>query len=197
MDLRRTWRRGARDDGGQLMLLAGIVVTLAFMLTALTLSQMSALERQAASDPPADLPREWRFIHERVAVSLQTAVTPAVTNETFGNVTFPSIAATFRNVEVEKGYDSVMRLANHTFDESEADLKSTTGDTYDAWSADGRVWFQQTWDGSDDGFIFETPCPDAMAPSGGCIVGVYVFIQLSDGVNTMQETVLFPVDQTG
>lgn len=185
----------ARDDGGQLMLLAGIIVTSAFILTALTLSQVSSLERQAASDKPSPLAAEWRFLHDRLGTNLATAISPDLPNATFESTTFPSIIATFRNIEAEKGYDTVIRLAKGTdFATSEADLLDGTGTAYYATSDDGAVSFTHAYDLGDDGLLWQAACPDPDA-AAGCIVGVYVYVRISDGASAMEETMLFAVNQ--
>lgn len=190
-------RRGlARDDSGQLMLLAGIVITLAFLLTALTLSQVSSLEREAAAEKSAPLSSEWRFLHERLAVNLESAVTPDLKLQTFKTTTFPIIANTFRSIEAEKGFDTVIRLADDptAFNKTEASASIQSGGVYNAWSSDGSFRFTAPADDDDgDGVIWYEDCPDDSAPNG-CIVGVLVFIHITDSTSTMSEVVLFAVN---
>ncbi len=177
------------------MLVAGIVVTIAFLMTALTLSQVASLEREAAADKPLPIADEWRFLHDRLSANLQTAVTDDMSKDTFKNVTFPAIAATFRDVEAEKGYDAVFRLAGSgVASKSESDL--LTAGTYDAlgWTANGHV--MGATDTVNDGIIMTMTgtCPTGAAAN--CIQGVYVYMHLSDGVASMDEVMLVAVDQT-
>lgn len=191
----RGGRSFGREDSGQLMLLAGIIVTSAFILTALTLSQVSTIERQSATDKPSTLSSEWRFLHERLATNFATAASPELTNGTFKDSTLQAVVATFRNIEAEKGYDMVIRLAAPTFDTTEADLvDASSPPRYAATSADGEVPFAFHYDGTDDGILWQYPCPDTTA-TGGCIAGVYVYVRISDGASSMEETMLFAVNQ--
>lgn len=186
------------DDAGQLMLLAGIVITIAFLLTSMTLSQVASLERQAAAEKPAPIAGEWRFLHERVATNLVAAVPADLRLDPFKTVTFPTISATFRNIEAEKGYDAVLRLADSStkFNKSELDLTYVDGGgvrRYDAWSADGAYRFTGVYDGESDGVIHYSTCPDT-EHVGSCIAGVLVFMHITDGAATLSEVVLFAVN---
>lgn len=192
----RRARRSLRgDEGGQLMLLAGIVITIAFLLTSLTLSQVSSLERQAAAEKPTSLADEWRFLHERIGANLESAVPPDLSVSTFKGTTFPIIAATFRNIEAEKGYDTVLRLADSsaTYGKGEADLLDAALANYDAVSSDGAYTFALPYDGTSDGVVYDASCPDTDYV-GGCIVGVLVFVHITDSTSTMTEVILFPVN---
>lgn len=198
-----------RRDDGQLMLLSGIIITLAFILTSLTLAQVSSLERQTASDRKTTLGAEWRFLHDRLATNFDVAISPDTTNSTFQNETFPTISATFRNIEAEKGFDVVMRLANASMTVNLTEGRAygqggllvdngTTGwKRYNAVDASGLRDFQQNYDGVDDGLLWRQPCDDPTASSAGCISGVLVYLYLSDGVNTLEEVILFAVNRGG
>ncbi len=183
-----------RRDEGQLLILAGVVLTLAFIVTSLTLAEVSSLERQAANERTTPIIGEWRFLHERIATNLEVAIAPETTNETFEENLFPRIAATFRNVQEEKGYDTVLRLAGSSFAESEFDL--TNGTHYvNAYTTSGLLVTSDPWDGLDSGILWKTPCPDPSGPAAGCIVGVYLFVRLADPTSSMEETILFAVNQ--
>lgn len=188
--------RGARpdDDHGNLMLLSGILITVAFIVTALTLAQVSSLERQAAAEAPATLSSEWRFLHERIPANINVSIASDTKNETFLNVTFPAIAETFRSVEAEKGYDIVLRLANDTLSihPVESDLRGASGN-YSAWSVDGRVHYTQAYDGRADGLLWNMACPDTSI-LGGCVTGVLVYVHLSDGASSIDEAILVPAN---
>lgn len=190
-----------RDEGGQLMLLAGIVITIAFLLTSLTLSQVASLERQAAAEKPTSLSAEWRFLHDRLQANFESAVPADLSLTTFKSTTFPTISATFRNIQAEKGYDVVIRLADSplAYNKTEADLLD--GLTYDAWSYDGQFYFDQTLDPlrlgvnpPTDGVVYYDECPDETYV-GGCIVGILVFIHITDATSSMSEVVLFSVNR--
>lgn len=176
------------------MLLSGVVITIAFVLTALTLAQVSSLERAAASDRSSPLGEEWRFLHERLGTNLRVAVTSDLSNTTFVATTFPTIVATFRNIEAEKGYDTVIRLAGNesAVNKTERDLVSAA--LYNAHAVDGSVKFDWAWDYVGDGILWRKPCPDITAPAAGCIGGVLVYVYLSDGASSIEEVILFPVN---
>lgn len=177
------------------MLVAGIVITIAFILTALTLSQLSSLERISAAEKPAPIGDEWRFLHDRLATNLQTAISSDMTNATLTTTTFPAIAATFRNIEAEKGYDVVIRLAGATtgtYNHTEASL--VTNGNYHAGSDDGTYTMTNAYDGVDDGILWQKPCRDPSAPSTGCIGGVYVYVHMTDATSTMEESIFYAVN---
>ncbi|HET6404330.1 MAG TPA: hypothetical protein VFH78_06760 [Candidatus Thermoplasmatota archaeon] len=192
------------DDRGQLMMLAGIVLTISFILTALTLSQVAALEREAAAQGPLSIVNEWRFLHDRLSANLKTAIGPEMSIESFLSTILPTVQATFRAVEAEKGYDLTLRpAAGAIYDApgNEADL-APGGTTYNAWSWNGRVRFTHAVPAVpsaaaalDDGVIWETPCPDASAPAAGCITGVYLHVRLTDGTTTLSESILFAANR--
>jgi hypothetical protein len=185
------------------MLVSGIVITIAFLLTALTLSQVASIERQAAADKPTSLAAEWRFLHDRIKTNLQTAVSPDTTNDTLINTTWPAVAATFRNIEAEKGYDLVMRIAGNTttgrgtFNMSE-NLTGTTVagvfTTYNAVSFDGTFTFNWAADGKDDGLLWKQHCLDQTVGDVWCVQGVLVAMHLSDATTNIDEVVLVPVN---
>lgn len=186
------------------MLVAGIVITLAFLLTALTLSQVGGIERQAASDKPTSLAAEWRFLHDRLQTNLATAVAPDTSNDTFINTTWPAVAATFRNIEAEKGYDLVLRLAgNNTggvglFNLTENMTGNSTGagfQNYNATSFDGTVYFGFASDHVDDGVIWSPTCLDTSSGGGWCMQGVLVSMHLADASSSIDEVVLFAVNK--
>ena len=175
--------RPPREDGGQLMLLAGVVLTIAFILTALTLSQVSALEREAAADTSSPLIGEWRFLHERLATNLATAVGPETTEPMFLQTVLPTVIATFRAVEAEKGLDLVLRPA--------------AGAAYANTGNEEALVLAGDWedDGDANGVLWDEDCAVEGALADGCIVGVYLFMRLSDGESSIQESVRFETNQ--
>lgn len=192
-------RRAMRDDGN-LMLLAGIVVTIAFVTTALTLSQVATLERQAVTEATSSLAAEWRFIRDRLAASVNASITPDMRNETFLQVTLPAIVATYRGVEAEKGYDVVIRPATSLtlYNKTEASLLSppVTGASYDAFTFDGK---RVAWDkdpDAGDGLLWRAPCLDPGGPATGCISAVVLSLHMSDDESTLHE-VLVVATNTG
>ena len=183
------------------MLVSGIVITIAFLLTALTLSQVSSIERQAAADKPTQLTAEWRFLHDRLETNLQTAITTDTTNDSFINTTWPAVAATFRNIEAEKGYDLVLRLAGnntggHWFNVTENSTGVTTAGVFNHYNATtfhGLYTFTFAADGIDDGLLWNPTCADPAVAR--CIQGVLVAMHLADATTSLDEVVLFAVNE--
>lgn len=177
------------------MMLAGIVLTISFILTSLTLSQVNTLERAAADEESSPILSEWRFLHERLRSNLQTAVDPETSHASFNETILPTVAATFRAVEAEKGYDLVIRAAGGTdylATGYEGRMRNALN-KYDNWTYDGSVHFTHDWDGGDDGVIWRSPCPETGA--GTCISGVYLYVRLSDASTSIAESILFAVNQ--
>lgn len=176
------------------MLLSGIIVTISFILTSLTLAQVSSLERAATTEHPVNFAEEWRFIHDRLGANLEVAVSPETTNATLLTTTFPTITATFRNIEAEKGFDTVIRLAGSTsyVNKTEVDIRNGAGTSYSAWDANGDEQFTHGYDGTNDGIIWNTACTGG-TPTG-CIAGLLVYVRISDGINTMEEVLLVSVN---
>lgn len=188
------------DDSGQLMMLAGIVLTISFILTALTLSQVASLEREAAAQAPLPVISEWRFLHERLASNLNTAVGPETSLDSLKTVILPTVQATFRSVESEKGYDLILRLAGGSaYDASGNEADLIVGANYDAWTWTGTTHFTHpTIEDPDltDGILWQdASCPEPDAPAAGCIGGVYLYVRLTDGTVTLSESILFATNR--
>lgn len=177
------------------MLLAGIVVTISFILTSLTLAQVSSLERQATKERTISIAEEWRFLHDRLGTNLEVAVAPESTNATFNATTIPTITATFRNIEAEKGFDTVIRLAGSNILANRTETTLVTAGNYAATDVLGTTAFTWPWDGVNDGILWTQPCEEPTAPAAGCIAGVLLYVHVSDGVNTIEEVMLFAVNQ--
>lgn len=174
-------------------MLAGIIITLAFIMTSMTLSQVASLERETAAQRPSPLAGEWRFLHERIGSALDVAVDESTTVGHFEETTMPRIISTFRSVQEEKGYDVIIRLVDGSasFDKSEADL--IDGGNYDAWTADGRTHFDHAYDATPDGILVHPTCPlDGGIP---CIVGIYLYIRIQSPDAMIEEYILFAVNQ--
>lgn len=178
------------DDSGNLMLLAGIVVTIAFVTTALTLSQVSSLERQAVTEATTSLAAEWRFIRDRISSSVESSVVADTGNQTFLTDTLPSIVATYRSVEAEKGFDIVVRVADSLTLYNKTEESLVSGASYNAWSFDGYPidWVKDP--DVRDGLLWQAPCDNPDAPVTGCLSGVVLSIQITNGESSLHEVVV-------
>lgn len=186
-------RRRAGDDGGNLMLLAGIVVTIAFVTTALTLAQVSSLERQAASKPAVTLAGEWRFLRDRLMTSVENAVTVDTTSGVFNETTLPAVVATFRGIEAEKGFDVAIRRATTLdfFNRTEASLLNVAGTAYAVSPSNDHPTITWAKDSNqNDGILWEVPCADTAGPASGCIGAVVLSVHLSNGDSSMHEVLV-------
>lgn len=187
----------SRDDSGNLLLLAGIVITIAFVSTALTLSEVASLERQASTESSTSLAAEWRFIRDRLDANLNTSIAVDTEASTYTSVILPSIASAFRTVESEKGFDLVIRPATTTalYGASEASMLNppNTGVIYGATPYKGSAFTFAKDSDQTDGIIWHSPCDD---PSivGACIQGVVVYVKLSDGTAALNEVILYRVN---
>lgn len=180
------------------MLLAGIILTIAFVTTALTLSQVTALEREAASDPSPEIAGEWRFIRDRLATNLEISVTPEMTASTLTATTIPGVASTFRTVAAEKGYDFVLRLASDPayYPKSERDLLDPpgSGPNYNALPVKGARLTHVRDASQTDGILWSAAGQCADTSVSTCIQAVLVYVKMSDGTSSMEETLLYRVN---
>ncbi|HWG91158.1 MAG TPA: fibronectin type III domain-containing protein, partial [Candidatus Thermoplasmatota archaeon] len=189
MAKRAGWaRRALRDDGGNLLIVAGITLMLAFIVTSVTLSEVNSLESRSLQDRDNSFLNEYRFLHEKLASSLSTTVASDVDLTQFRSE-FATIEETLRILEAAKGYDVVLRIGDTTslspgFKNELAFVNPTTG-FYEDWSFDGANNLDHIpYDGTNDGVIRQ----------GSVIVGVVVNLRLSDGVRSVTESVLFPTN---
>jgi hypothetical protein len=181
------------------MLLAGIVITIAFIMTAMTLAQVSSLEREAATQETAGgISLEWRFIRDRLSSNLNAAATNDMSDSTFVDYTFPSIAETFRSVESEKGYDIVLRLAGASVAVNKTEASIMPVGASPLWSADGKssIPAGTAYDLTNDGLIHYAPCPDPAAGGASCVGAVLVVVHLTDGRSTLEEVMLVGTNRT-
>jgi len=86
--------------------------------------------------------------------------------------------------------DAVLRLAGPGIGaKSELDFVSGGKYTASAVTFDGKTPFTDVdYDGANDGVIMTTNCP--ANPGYSCVLGVYYFMHLSNGQDSMDELVL-------
>jgi hypothetical protein len=185
-------RRG--DDGGQMLLLAGFILVLAFVVTALTLTEVADLEKRVAESPGVQLTSEFRFVREKVGTTLAGALGVASDNTTFDN-TFLSMQSTFKNVEHEKGLDVAITLAGANANAPSPESSFVAAGAYDELrSWDNAIEYDGArYDGTDDGILW-TKKGRCSTTATGCVSGAVIHIFLTDGVTTIRETVVYAIN---
>lgn len=188
----RAGRRGSASDGGQLLLLAGFVLVMMFVVTSITLSEISSIEAGVSRSQSAPVLDEFSFIRAQTNETMRSLVTSDTTNSSF-NDTFDGVEDSFAAVENSKGYDLVMALGGgSTIAPSTEAEDFAGGGHYDHVSFDGvRAFCEADYDGVNDGIIwFDDE-----------IKGFVAYIYLSDHESQMESTVLFATntenDDTG
>lgn len=179
-------------------MLAGIVLTISFILTALTLAQVASLEKEAAQEASSPIIGEWRFLHDRLTSNVRTAVTAETSIQSFKDSVLPALGATFRSLAAERGYDFVLRLADDgDFAGNGNEASLIVNGKYANWSHDGATNFSAQPSDADtsDGVLWEQPCAYPGAPLAGCISGLYLYLRLADATTTIEESVLFSVNR--
>ncbi|MHB8603872.1 MAG: hypothetical protein ACYDCK_01350 [Thermoplasmatota archaeon] len=172
MRANRRARAAHDDDRGQLMMLAGIILILAFIVTALTLSQISDLEKQASQEQSSPLLNEYRAVRDKIGSTLADATGTGTDNGTFKS-TFKSIVAGLKGVEQAKGYDVVAFLA---------------GSPANAGIRLNRTEWSFTDLGKPDNYTGGAPTPGSPAPeSGANIVSAKYTFHSSDNLVTFNE----------
>lgn len=100
----------ARDEGS-LMIVSGILLVLAFAVTALTLSQIADLEKRVASESSTPIISEYRFLREKLGSTLADSVTRQTTTTEFGTI-FSSAQSELKALAHQGGYDLLIYLAD-------------------------------------------------------------------------------------
>ena len=99
-----------------------------------------------------------------------------------------------RAAESENVYDETLRFANGTSRDIKTEANLVVSNAYQGRSVEGSVNFAGIpYDQVDDGILTQKPCPDSYA--GDCISGALVYVHLSDGASSLEEVMLFAVNQ--
>lgn len=184
-----------QDDGGQLLLLAGIVLVMAFVVTAFTLGQVADVEKEASKEQDQSFLTEYRFVHSKLP-SIVSGNTGRTTDNVSFNTTFATTIQSFRNGLASKGYDASIFVAGNASAAEKAEctwmsnpLTACAGSS-GAWRSvvpsggtqpfDARL----PYDGKSDGLVWM--CGQA----NGALVGVVVQVYLSDGRHSVAETLV-------
>lgn len=189
---RRAGRDRGSSDGGQLLLLAGFVLVMMFLVASLTLSKISSLEGDVAKAQKAPIVDEFDFVRSRTNDTMNSLVTTGMSNESF-NETLDTLRSSFSDVENTKGYDLVLELGGNTTPAPKTEAPHfIDGGTYANTSFDGvRNFSGHGWDGVSDGIFWYEESGD----SSGHIKGFAAYIYLADQRSRMEATVLFAVNK--
>lgn len=195
-------RRMRGEEGGQLLLLAGIILVLAFLATSMTLSGLPDVEKQAAQEQDTRILTEYRFIREKLGSTLADAVGESTNNDTFRSL-FSVTVSSLKVAASDKGYDLVIHLAsgprelgrdewgfthtgwphNYTGTAAPAEVKTTanrsTPYNYRSYENDVRLDYAEggsyrRWDENNDGIVWVKPCDLTLAWNSGDTTGCIV-----------------------
>lgn len=92
------------------MIVSGILLVLAFAVTALTLSQISDLEKRVASEASTPILSEYRFLREKLGSTLKDSVTRQTTPTEFKSI-FASAQSELKALAHQAGYDLLLYRA--------------------------------------------------------------------------------------
>lgn len=175
-----------RPDEAHFLVLAGLVLVLAFLSTGFAWVQVHSLEASAMLEPSASrlASHDWGVTRlvlvDEVPVMVPATLTPtglddgAVANLSSTFAAWLQIYGQVGHASLGVGQESQL-LANGN---------------YDAWSVDGARRYTHMYDGIDDGALWRSPCP-ASSEVAGCIVGVLLVLEVIDVDYTLSEPVLY------
>ncbi|HVL87511.1 MAG TPA: hypothetical protein VM681_05850 [Candidatus Thermoplasmatota archaeon] len=192
----------ARDERGQMMMLSGVLLVVAFVLTALTLAEIRHLEQETTKATEPGLSHEFRFLRDKVATTLRDVTGEHTTDLSF-LVAFNSTAITVREIANGKGYQLHLELAgnesvlapkreydHYTCRAANVDGGRCTASTignYTATAYNGAaVYDARPYDGASDGIVHDSPTPTIRA--------VIVFFHMSDPANSFEEMLVIPLN---
>lgn len=179
-------------DTGQLLLLAGIILALAFLATTLTLNELSSIRADVAAEQDAPIVGEFSFVRDKINTTLGDVVLEDTTNSSL-NGTFSDMAKNIIRVENAKGYDVIVAKGRPGAPVAlnESDFLDGAGTSYDGRSYDGvRNFTGQPYDGVDDGIIWYKEPSDTQ----GHVKGLVVYLYLADQRSVMEETILYALN---
>jgi hypothetical protein len=102
-----------RGEGGQLLILAGVVLILAFLLAAYTVSELGAEQQRLQRGTETDLPKLYREFRDKLASAMNGLAYDTISNATLAT----HIEATRLELEHQgrgRGVHVAVRLANAT-----------------------------------------------------------------------------------
>ncbi|MBI4393523.1 MAG: hypothetical protein HY556_06980 [Euryarchaeota archaeon] len=173
--------RGRDSESGQLLLLAGILLVVAFIGAAMVFAEINALEKRAQNpSASSQLSKEYREIRERFVAVVYNAVTSTTTNDTLKS-TVSSSANSIAKVEIGRGFDFVALLATGSSiaPKSELNVTNSTQTGYEVFAYNG-TYITGPYDGVNDGIMY----------FGGRIKGAVLFLSMSSRSARVDETLV-------
>lgn len=182
---RRAGRDRGTDDRAQLLLLAGFILVMMFLVTSITLSKIASIEAEVARDQRAPIGDEFDFVRSRTNSTMNSLVDTSTSNASF-NDTLDSLRSSFSDVETSKGYDLVLELAGATTPAPRKEAGPFAGaGTYENASYDGvRAFCDEAYDGVNDGIFWYD----------GHVKGFAAYVYLADHKSSIESTVIFAVN---
>lgn len=150
------------------MLLTAVVLCMAYLSIHFAYREVHRLaEEEHATPSAAHSPTALAALHRRLAAESQDRIAPRDPPTRIG----PHVIHELRDAAAEDvarlGYRAALWL-------DPAGEAAAHDATYDVWSHDGTRHFQADFDGTDDGILWETPCPVDTALVDGCAMGLFL-----------------------
>ena len=177
---------GPGTSEGQLLILAGIILTLAFLLTAITISEIEAEKANVVRDTQDSLRDEFSYLRREFGSTLNASLPAGATDATF-RATFNDTKATYATLESSRGFEFHASLAgNDTIAPKTewANFTRASNTLYRATSHEGAKSFDSfAYDGASDGIIH----------GDGGIQGAIVYLLLADASASYGEVLVYDV----
>jgi len=193
-------RRRAARDGGQLLILAGVVLILAFVISAFAVSELATEQQKLQRGPDSELPKLFREVRDKVAGTMHGLSFGRIENATL-MAHFDSTRAELEQQGRSHGVHTVLRLANATdayaVKTERANFTAPGGGaaqcpdgnrTYALKSHNGsRDWTGKAYDCADDGIVWDM---DERKASG-----LVVYLFMADRSARIEETLAIALNK--
>ncbi|MGQ0534975.1 MAG: hypothetical protein ACT4PT_02770 [Methanobacteriota archaeon] len=180
------------EERGQFLILAGIILVLAFLVASITISEIEAQRAAAVREVRNPLLAEFEFVRAEFGKSLNVTFSSSDTPASF-NVTFNDTRSVLASLENGRGLEFHAALAGfeqiakqrecpHFTTDADGGSGVSCGGTYNVNAYDGAGVFSWTYDGKNDGILQFTD---------GTIRGAVVYMFLSDSGSTIEEHLVY------
>ncbi len=173
------------SDRGHFLLLAGIVLVLAFTATAFTLALVSDLKAGTAREQEPGLLADYRFYHEHVRMTVRNGASSGMTNAS-ALILVADASQSARELASSRGLELAITLAGVAGG-------STTDEAFfgaGGWggvSDYGGTAITGAYDGTNDGLVW-------LGGAGGRVQAVALTFYFADPKAEFQETILVALD---